>query len=279
MHLAAVSILYNPSNPVIENLLSYCNEVDELYIMDNSATGNGFITEKFTGKNVFYFHDGENKGIAARLNQAAKKALENGFEWLLTMDQDSAFNNNLKQYKEYIAAYPHKEITAQFGVNFSKPITNAVYTEVPILITSGSIINLTLFNAIGGFDEQLFIDEVDSEYCYRSRIFGYKIVECSSILLQHHLGEIQMGRSLKSGKLTPRTLHAPIRMYYMVRNYFYVVHKLPTIALVEKKEMKRGLLLRIKNNIIYNQKRLDVIKSIIKGYFDFRNNKMGKAHL
>jgi len=40
--------------------------------------------------------------------------------------------------------------------------------------------------------------------------------------------------------------------------------------------MKRGLLIRIKNNIIYNQKRFQVIKYILKGYLDFKKNKMGK---
>ena len=246
--------------------------------MDNSATSNSFISDKLSHSNLIYLHDGENKGIAKRLNHAANMAAARGFLWLLTMDQDSYFKEGvLNQYKEVINTYSYKDQTAIFGVNYTKEnkTTNQL-KEVPLLITSGSILNLKAMKSIGFFDENLFIDEVDSEYCYRARIRHYKIIECSQIFLHHHLGEIQLGRSLKSGRLTLRRLHAPVRLYYMVRNYFYVLKKLPQISEADKKEMKRGLLIRIKNNIIYNQKRFQVIKYILKGYLDFKKNKMGK---
>jgi rhamnosyltransferase len=280
MHLAAVTIIYNPSESIIENLLSYYKDVEVLYIIDNSTSENPFILEKLPFSNIIYYHDGNNGGIAKRLNQAAALALSSGFDWMLTMDQDSYFDQGaVSRFVSYIEGYEHKNSTAIFGVNYAEPaIGNSVFKEVPLVITSGSIINLPLLQKMGSFDENLFIDEVDSEYCYRARLSGYKILECAAIYLHHLLGEIKMGRSLKSGTYTFRRLHAPIRLYYMVRNYFYVLHKLPLISVSEKKEMKRGLLVRIKNNLIYNPQRWQVIKYIAKGYLDYSRKKMGKIN-
>lgn len=275
--IAGVTILYYPNQTTIENILSYYDDVDELFVMDNSPEENISI-KQLSNTTLHYFHDGENRGIAERLNQSVKLATEKGFEWLLTMDQDSYFERGvLKEYKKQIEKYSNNDFTAVFGVNYSTTNEKTItYSEVPLLITSGSIINLDIAKHLGLFDENLFIDEVDSEYCYRARINHFKIIECSQVFLHHILGEMQMGRSLKSGKLTPRRLHAPIRIYYMVRNYFYVRKKLPLIPVAEQKEMRRGLLVRIKNNLIYNAKRWQVLKYILKGYFDFKNNKMGK---
>jgi len=280
MHLAAVTIIYYPSASIIKNLLSYSRDVEVLYIMDNSAESHPFIQEKLPFPNIIYLHDGMNEGIAKRLNQAAALAMAKGFHWMLTMDQDSYFEQGaVSRFVSYIEGCEYKNTTAVFGVNYTEPtFSNRVFKEVPLVITSGSIINLPLLQKMGSFDENLFIDEVDSEYCYRSRLSGYKILECTGIYLHHLLGEIKMGRSLKSGKYTPRRLHAPIRLYYMVRNYFYVLHKLPLITVTEKKEMKRGLLVRIKNNLIYNPQRWQVIKYIAKGYLDYSRNKMGKIN-
>jgi len=280
IRIAAVTILYHPSESIIQNLLSYCRDVEVLFIMDNSDKNNPLIQEKLPFPNIVYLHDGMNEGIAKRLNQAAALAMAKGFHWMLTMDQDSYFElGAFPQFVSYINSCELKNSTAVFGVNYAEPVIGKCeFREVPLVITSGSILNLKIFEKIGYFDENLFIDEVDSEYCYRVRLSGFKILECTGINLHHLLGEIKMGRSLKSGKYTPRRLHAPIRLYYMVRNYFYVQHKLPLITATEKKEMKRGLLVRIKNNLIYNPQRWQVIKYIAKGYLDYSRNKMGKIN-
>jgi rhamnosyltransferase len=169
-----------------------------------------------------------------------------------------------------------------FGIEFEKrnQTTNIGCggMDIDYLITSGSVVNLTLFDEIGGFDEALFIDEVDLEYCYRAKTKGYKIIKFTHIFLQHSLGKISYFRSLKSGKLTPRTLHSPLRVYYMLRNYLYVAKLYPNqfneSAVIRKKALKN----RIKNNLLYGKGRFRLIKYIISAYFDYKHKKMGKIH-
>ena len=59
-------------------------------MVDNSDNIDNALKEKINHfKKVEYIQNKANIGIAAALNIGAKKAIEDGFEYLLTMDQDS----------------------------------------------------------------------------------------------------------------------------------------------------------------------------------------------
>lgn len=277
---AGVTILYNPDEKVSENIDSYLSYTDLLIITDNSTSLK--IPDKLLHTdNIICLHDGENRGIAERLNQAAAIAIEKGYEWLLTMDQDSYFDTvEIEKYFSYIDKYEDKERVAMFGIEFeNKQEEEKVFTEeVSYLITSGSLVNLKLFETIGGFDEQLFIDEVDLEYCFRAITKDFKIVKLPFIFLDHNLGETGNYRSLKNFKNTQRALHSSLRLYYMVRNFLYVRKKYPNQFVKEDKERKKTLMNRIKNNLLYGNSRLQTLRLINKGFKDFKNGKMGKVN-
>ena len=58
------------------------------------------------------------------------------------------------------------------------------------LITSGNIINVKNALAIGGFNEELFIDEVDYDICYRGTEMNLAVFECTEgIYLRHSVGK------------------------------------------------------------------------------------------
>src|SRR5690606_27148133 len=100
-------------------------------------------------------------------------------DWLLTMDQDSFFDeSHLLSYQNCFQNFEGKNGVAMFGVEFEKESerTNCSVLETDMLITSGSLVNLAVFQKLGGFDENLFIDEVDFEYCLRAKVNGYKTI-------------------------------------------------------------------------------------------------------
>ena len=100
MKLAGVVVLYNPDQKVIQNITSYINEVDVLYLVDNSSKDNSLL---FTHEKAKYIPLHGNTGIAHALKVGATKAIDNGFHYLLTMDQDSMFEQNaLKSMKSII---------------------------------------------------------------------------------------------------------------------------------------------------------------------------------
>lgn len=283
MNIAGTVILYNPEEEILSNLLSYYPRLANLYIYDNSPVDSTQIKEWAASKpNVSYFLSGENEGISIRLNQAAQKAIEAGAEWLLTMDQDSYFEETeLDKYFNYLSNAINKDKVAMYGIEFEHKPTEELApdsegTPIDYVITSGSVVNLNLFDKVGGFDEALFIDEVDLEYCYRAISKGYEISKFKDVFLQHSLGKVAQFKSLKSLKVTPRTLHSPLRVYYMIRNYFYVAKLYPNQFHASARERRGALLNRIKNNLIYGEERIKLIKYIFRAYIDFRLNKMGK---
>jgi len=281
MKIAAVVILYYPDNNLMDRIQTYIDIANVLYVIDNTEKSDPGI-EKIFHENIKtkYFHDGENKGIAARLNQIASIAIKDGYNLLLTMDQDSYFTEGVAdKYIHCISNYPSIDTTAMMGVQFLSDSVNAdcETKSVSELITSGSVINLNLFNKIDGFDENLFIDFVDHEYCYRSILKGYAIIKFSNIFLQHKIGEHVQKRSLGSFKYTQRSFHSSVRLYYMVRNYLYVKSKYNKHFPKEIKKQKRGILTRIKNKLIYSNERLKLTRFILRAFDDYKSGRMGKT--
>lgn len=281
MKIAAVVILYYPHENVIENISSYFNSVEKLYLVDNTETSSKLTTDnlkRFPG--AVYVHDGENKGIAERLNHVGNLALKDGFDWLLTMDQDSSFGDQtFTNYLNCLSSFEKRKNVSMFGINHVKEldnpdICNAV--NVNHLITSGSVLNLQLMNEIGGFDEKLFIDEVDFEYCLRSVVKGFSIIQFANIFLTHNLGQTSQHRSFKTSKLTPRVLHSPVRIYYMTRNFLYVQSKYAKTFPREINLRRKVLFNRFKNNILYSRQRFAVMRKITRGFLDYRKKRMGK---
>lgn len=231
MKLAGVVTLYHPDEEVLENIKSYMGELDQLYVIDNTEVPDVNWSKKFSAiDRVRYvsFHD--NKGISFALNYVLKEAKD--FDFLLTMDQDSKFPEGMvKKYKESLADYEamHPGMVGMYAVNYTGKEADAVPREISAAITSGAVLPVMIARKIGGFDEALFIDEVDSEYCYRARKRGYHIVEFSDITLHHDIG----ARTYHTicGFRYNTFNHAPIRRYYIVRNMIYVARKYPEIRM------------------------------------------------
>lgn len=277
MKLAGAIILYNPDNLLIDNILSYLEEIDRLYIFNNSITGDIDFPEAIKAK-ITYIHNGENKGIAVRLNEAMLLARAEGYEYLLTMDQDSSFNlGDLSIYKSIIKQQPLIKEIAMFGVAHDKkelniPVANDGKEK---LITSGSIINLCAIPNELIFDEQLFIDSVDIEFCFNAWSHQLKTILVNSILLNHNMGEVRLVTTPLLDK-QKRMTHSPLRLYYIVRNYFYVRKKFHQY----KDHFTSSIILNeIKNGIFYGGAPLEYIKEITSGIFDAFNGKMGAKKL
>jgi len=282
MNIAAVVILYHPDQKTVENILSYRYYVDKIYVADNSENASLSIIEAIRNQvpNSIYIHDGHNNGIAERLNQVCKLAKTEGFDFILTMDQDSSFGEPvIKNYFQCFTSYPYKEDVAMFGVQYENPDwVSDICNPAPwtTLITSGSLVNLSLFEKTGGFDENLFIDTVDFEYCYRSILKGFKIILFKNILLTHNLGITRFQSAGKNRNPARITMHSPIRLYYMIRNYLYLRSKYKKTFPAEILQSRNAVLNRIKINLVHNKNKIALLRYVLHGVIDFKTNRMGK---
>ncbi len=274
MKLAGIITLYHPDKNVLSNIETFLNQLDILYVLDNTENPDVSTREMFSkiGK-VEYKAFGGNMGIAYAMNYALKAV--KGYDFLLTMDQDSYFlPGMMAKYKQKVEE--QEKINPQkagvYSVNFD-PRVDAVVPgckKIDVAITSGSMIPVDIATKIGGFDENLFIDEVDNEFCYRVKKNGYDILEFPSIILKHSLGHQTFHQILGFHYNTFN--HNALRKYYMTRNRIYVLRKYPEIRCWYIKNIIKDV---IKVVLAENDKK-HKINYIIKGMKDGIINHMGK---
>src|SRR5436190_6056253 len=187
--IAGAVILYNPDENLVKRVNSYIGQLERLYVIDNSEQPGEL---QFESNKIVYVANRVNKGIATGLNQAAGLAIQDQMEWLLTMDQDSWFEQgSITSYLDCFSHFGDKESIACFGVEFLDHHPDSKTCEVAKvsrMITSGTLMNLNSYRDIGPFNEELFIDQVDFEYCYRAVLKGFVNIQFTNIVLKHALG-------------------------------------------------------------------------------------------
>ena len=229
MKIAGLTILFNPDADVFANIQSYAKTLDTVYVVDNSDLHKNEIIKKITAdKKIRFISNNGNNGVAHALNVGCALAKSDGFDWLLTMDQDSSFSEPmLTAYLHCFENYIDRSIVAIFSplqtspANFNEPTkSDCQSSEQTILMTSGNLLNLELFEKIGRFEEKLFIDEVDHDYCLRATLYDFKLIRFDNIFMKHQLGQ----QKKIAAFFESRTVNtpAPERLYYIARNNLYI---------------------------------------------------------
>lgn len=181
----------------------------------------------------------ENRGIAHALNVGVGVAREAGADAVLTLDQDSAAPDGyVADAMAAIAADRGRGRNPGFAVPASAGGNAILRTrsrrggtaEAFDPIQSGAVVPIEVFDELGGFAEQLFIDAVDSDFTLRALRAGYSIAVVEGADIGHSLGELVpimiAGRHLTVGGKPRHVLyHAPFRTYYMVRNSIYLMQE------------------------------------------------------
>lgn len=281
--IAACVVLYNPPLQVISNIQSYYPFVDCLIAVDNSEQKNEAIADALQSNflNVIYHPLNANLGIATALNIACKMAVDKGFDWLLTMDQDSSFmaddlSKMIADIDAIEARYGKVGIITPYHV-LAEGFTEALkedFTVRKIAMTSGNLLNLKAYQVAGAFEEKLFMDLVDYEYCLRLRKNTYNIIQDNKVRLKHLLGNFRIHRFF--GKKIGISNHNYQRRYYMTRNSLIVGAR---HYKTDKHFFYNTLLNLILDPFLilfYEDNKLAKMKSIWKGIVHFLTGKSGK---
>ena len=242
-HIIGLVVWYHPAQKEIEALSLYRNDFEHVIIVDNSETDNSALCAKMT--NVHYIPLLANKGIAAALNIGCAQALQMGADWVLTMDQDSLWNqHSVPQYIAEAALYPDFDkvgIFAPFHDCDGHPQTHRRperFEQKKIIMCSGNLLRLKAWQDTGGFREDFFIDSVDDEICCHMRQLGWQVVRTNQILLTHNLGNgVQIVKIIHH----PYTSHAAWRYFYIARNMRWMVQLYPEMAKYYKKYLRKEL--------------------------------------
>lgn len=280
--IAGVVILYNPNKDILKNIKSYSGDLDKLYVHDNSAQRNLDIEQEiYEMPNTEYYFEGENKGLCIPFNRYYKKAIEEGIDWFITFDQDSiAGKDMISEMKRFANSELCDE---KIGIiapmiddsNQDSIQQDTCYTYVDRVIQSGAMHRLDMMKNVGDYDENLFIDEVDFEYCVRCRGKGYSIIKLNQTVLMHDCQDTDIERKFVDGKMVYINKYSPLRYYYRYRNALYCYEKYHETDVIYGLECENTLK-KVELALKYDDDSEQKAGMIERAKYDFEHNIMGK---
>lgn len=220
----AVIVLYNATLEgsatinSISKFLIHSNRTLDLVVYDNSPTP-VYSDEsfKFINFNISYIHDRSNPGVSKAYNTAAQVARRRGKKWILLLDQDTEFDNNLlSSFDENIEKHPDINLFTPIlkiknGKIFSpskyffkrgffiKNISPGLHTLKYLSpVNSGMLINLEAFHSVGGYNEKVRLDFSDFQFIERLKTKYDKFFVINSIGVQDFSNEKNNLNQLKA---------------------------------------------------------------------------------
>lgn len=287
-NLACIIVSYNIGYDIHKCYNAIKNQVDRVIIVDNGSNKETIdvLKEIEKSKKTDIIFLDENQGIAKALNEGIKLAKNKKYKWIITMDNDSeatkdmvdnmmSVYNNLPcgEKKDIVSIAPIFIDIAYNGEEFKESL-DIKYSYVDLVITSGNIVSLDIFDNIGMFREDYFIDYVDNEFCLRILESGKKIIQINKAVLKHHLGNSLekkiLFKSIKS------TNHSPVRRYYLTRNSLDVASKYNHLGIRHINNTKRVLFRFVVEILLVEDDKINKIKHMYKGYKDYKSKIFGE---
>ena len=214
----SIIVVYNPKvDLLVKDICSFIKNVDLLIIWQNSVLSDDVREYISSLGNIIFAGNGINQGIPTALNFALSYAIKNGYDYLLTMDQDSVLEN-FDNYKNTVIKKNQEKtcIVGAYQTFLESKLSEDIFSEYKWVITSGTIFPIRLLNEIGGFETSFFIDTVDIEVCIRARKYGYKCYICRTGKLIQKYGVKHTIKMLN--KTINYVVYSPDRIYGIFRN-------------------------------------------------------------
>ena len=234
MNIDAVFITYYPNVKLFEKAIkSIISQVRIAYIIDNTPEKCNHLEKlhEYSNINITYLCD--NKGIAYAQNIGIKKSIEGNADFIMLSDQHTIYPENYikAMLSTFEGAKQVAAIAPLFKDENSRMHNSGIYKkglffyklfypkkgifEIPQAIASGKIINTAHLSEIGLMKEDLFMDWIDFEWCWRATRKGYKIIGNANVVITHQLGEHAADIGFREVNL-----RSPVRHYYITRNAF-----------------------------------------------------------
>lgn len=270
MKVAAGIVLYNPDiKRLNSNINAIASQVDEIILFDNGSNNIEQVSNYLKHKIINYklLKSNTNLGIAGALNKVCKFAIEQGYNWILTLDQDTVvYKDLIVKYMKYISLPNIGQLSCVYKDRNSAKLKDKIsadVAEVKECITSGALLNLKALEDVGGFDEKMFIDYVDFDLCYSLREKEYKTYRINYIGMLHEIGNITTVKFFN--KKIEIFNQSTFRHYYRCRNFFLFVkrYKLCTLSYALYIQFKE--LIKV---ILYENHKFPKVKVMIKGIHD-----------
>lgn len=251
-----------------ENVSAILAQVDRVYLVENGSSNIDEIVQCFKdNKKIATIDLKANKGIAAALNEGCKNAINDGYLYAITLDQDSVcYEKLVENYLKYCNLPQIGQLTCEIIDRNNKRDIQLKNEPIKIdwCITSGSFLVLDIWKKVGGFDEYLFIDGVDRDFGLNLKNNNYITYRIPYIGLLHEIGQISKVVKV-FGKEHPIYNHNSFRRYYIVRNDIYLAKKYRDISLFKAFFKTLGRTIFV---FVFEKQKFSKLKAAFKGFKD-----------
>lgn len=285
MKSGVVVVWFNPNAEHVGNLILLLKQHKYICVVDNSVDANTKLIPSSTEIN--YIHNGNKGGIAGAFNRGFDYFYsENIASYVYTFDQDTKVPDNyfldmdsfILTNKASIACPSFFDINAKTFGKFVK-MKKLTFHEsndktTHFCISSGMSISIKTYLLLNGFNEDLIIDHVDTEFALKAYTSNISISFNRDVVLEHAIGEREKKNFL--GVTIKPNHHSAVRKYYISRNGTY-------LALKYFNNAKSYFVLNVfrmiheyLSVILYENQKVDKIKAMNRGLVDAIKGKLGK---
>lgn len=280
----AIVVTYNPDAEFRQRILHVSSQFPRVFIVDNGSNdiARSMLKVIASDPGIKLVPNSTNLGIAEALNQGMQLGLENGFDWAVTLDQDTVVFPDLLETLLAVHARCGCEKVLIGGnylnINKNRPFVDYAdgdteFIERKTLITAGTLVPLQASTRMGGFREDYFIDSVDHEFCLRARDHGFRILISRKPVMSQHIGT-KMEVAAWWSKFASFN-HSAIRKYYIARNTLVTARdylfREPAWSL---RQLWR-LLSDFASIILFESNKYRKSSAFVSGLWDGARNKMG----
>ncbi|WP_334147008.1 glycosyltransferase [Microbacterium sp.] len=221
--LALVFSTFNPPRSLVETV-RLLSERYPIVVVDDGGTDPHDVLPALAETGAHVVRQPRNSGIAAALNVGCTIALDDGAELVVTFDQDSTpLPETIETLRtSYLQAahdgLPIAGIVPKQFAQVQQSRSDAQHAVARRVIQSGMLMPSSALEALGLFDESLFIDLVDTDYEMRALSRGFRILAAPT-RIEHELGSpVRLAPFAPLPPTIPTMASTPFRYYYRVRN-------------------------------------------------------------
>jgi len=284
MEIGCIIVLYCPDILLLKKALNAVkDQVDCIFLVDNSTSNNYDVSDIIFNDKIIYHKMQKNIGIAGAQNIGIRYFLQNNYSHVIFLDQDSIiFPKTVTQLIQDLQSLQKASINVggigacpinrQNGEKYIKSLKKDKYLyddirEVSEIMNSMSLIPIRNFLDVGLMEEELFIDGVDHEWCWRAnKMKNFRFFISEKTFISHQLGEGDRFFVIRNVAIS-----TPFRTYYQFRNYFILVRR-NYVPIYWKVSNGLKYFVKLFYFPLFIKPRKEYLKNILKGTIDGISN-------
>lgn len=162
--VALAVTIYQASEKIVDNIKAIAANSSKVYAYHNSSSA-----ALSDGSALTNLGKGENLGLSVAVNSLVMRAKQDGFRWVLLLDQDTKLDPAM------LPTLGSESLCSEVLAYYLMSDHRGVLPRTKFFTTSGLLVNTDLFFEAGGYAKDLFVDGLDYDFRLKACYLGKEI--------------------------------------------------------------------------------------------------------